>query len=218
MRWPTNDELRALVPLPAAYFFERLERAHIAPLIAAIKVWHPDISVGANSGYLREDYYLKRVFFEGESDRDIMVVPIMFKGELVGVWSFEREMDSLAIYGRTIIVAPAHRGANLALFILKGTENIGRAMGAAFMYAMATLKIPHAQRALENAGYRLLGFFPGYDREEVAPGVVKRVYQAVYAKLLVPAEEVLRPDPKNLTPRARALFDLLFSDGSAATS
>jgi len=218
MRWPTNDELRALVPLPEGYFFERLERAHIAPLIAAIKVWHPDISVGANSGYLREDYYLKRVFFEGESDRDIMVVPIMFKGELVGVWSFEREMDSLAIYGRTIIVAPAHRGANLALFILKGTENIGRAMGAAFMYAMATLKIPHAQRALENAGYRLLGFFPGYDREEVAPGVVKRVYQAVYAKLLVPAEEVLRPDPKNLTPRARALFDLLFSDGSAATS
>lgn len=218
MRWPTNDELRALVPLPEGYFFERLERAHIAPLIAAIKVWHPDISVGANSGYLREDYYLKRVFFEDESDRDIMVVPIMFKGELVGVWSFEREMDSLAIYGRTIIVAPAHRGANLALFILKGTENIGRAMGAAFMYAMATLKIPHAQRALENAGYRLLGFFPGYDREEVAPGVVKRVYQAVYAKLLVPAEEVLRPDPKNLTPRARALFDLLFSDGSAATS
>ena len=218
MRWPTNDELRALVPLPEGYFFERLERAHIAPLIAAIKVWHPDISVGANSGYLREDYYLKRVFFEDESDRDIMVVPIMFKGELVGVWSFEREMDSLAIYGRTIIVAPAHRGANLALFILKGTENIGRAMGAAFMYAMATLKIPHAQRALENAGYRLVGFFPGYDREEVAPGVVKRVYQAVYAKLLVPAEEVLRPDPKNLTPRARALFDLLFSDGSAATS
>ena len=26
MRWPTNDELRALVPLPEGYFFERLER------------------------------------------------------------------------------------------------------------------------------------------------------------------------------------------------
>jgi hypothetical protein len=46
----------------------------------------------------------------------------------------------------------------------------------------------------------------------VSPGVVKRVYQAVYAKLLVPEAEVLRPDPKNLTPRARALFDLLFSN------
>ncbi len=210
MKWPTIDELRLLVPLPDGYRFERLERARIVPLIAAIKVWHPDISVGANSGYLREDYYLKRVFFEGESDHDIMVVPILFKGELVGIWSFEREMDSLAIYGRTIIVAPAHRGAHLALHVLNGTENIGRAMGAAFMYAMATLKIPHAQRALENAGYRLVGFFPGYDREEVAPGMVKRVYQAVYAKLLASEDEVLRPDPKNLTPRARTLFELLF--------
>ena len=36
--------------------------------------------------------------------------------------------------------------------------------------------------------------------------------QAVYAKLLVPEDEVLRPDPKNLTPKARALFELLFSD------
>ena len=210
MRWPTIDELRTMVPLPAGYRFERLEHPHIAPLIANIKVWYPEISVGVNSGYLREDYYLKRVYFEGGPERDIMVVPITFKGELIGVWSFEREMDSLAIYGRTIIVAPALRGANLALFILKGTEFIGRAMDAAFMYAMATLKIPQAQRALENAGYRLVGFFPGYDREEVSPGVVKRVYQAVYAKLLVAEDQVLRPDPKNLTPKARALFELLF--------
>ncbi len=212
MRWPTSDKLRSLVQLPDGYKFERLERAHVAPLIAAIRVWHPDITVGVNSGYLREEYYLNRVYFEGESERDILVVPISFKGELIGIWSFEREIDSLAIYGRTIIVAPAHRGANLALFVLKGTENLGRAMGAAFMYAMATLKIPHVQRALENAGYRLLGFFPGYDREEVAPGVVKRVYQAVYAKLLVPSDEVLRPDPRNMTPTSKALFDLLFSD------
>ena len=217
MKWPTTDELRILVPLPQGYQFERLERTHIAPLIAGIKVWYPEISVGANSGYLREDYYLNRVSFEDEVDRDIWVVPITFKGELVGVWSFEREVDSLAIYGRTIIIAPAHRGANLALLILKRTEFIGRSMGAAFMYSMATLRIPHGQRALESAGYRLLGFFPGYDREEVSPGVVKRVYQAVYAKLLVPTEDVLFPDPRNMTPRARALFELLFADAPAAS-
>jgi hypothetical protein len=85
-------------------------------------------------------------------------------------------------------------------------------MGAAFMYTMATLKIPYMQRALEKAGYRILGFFPGYDREEVAPGVVKRVYEAVYAKLLVPENEVLRPDPKNLTPNSKVLFELLFAE------
>jgi hypothetical protein len=216
VKWPTTSELSALVPLPAGYHFAELDRASIPALIAAIRVWHPAISVGVSSCYLREEFYLHRVVLGGEVDRDVLVVPIAFNGELAGVWSFEREVDSLAIYGRLIIVAPEHRGAKLATLAMKGTENLGRAMGAAFLYALATLKIPHAQRALEGAGYRLLGFFPGYDREEVAPGVVKRVYQAVYAKLLVSEDEVLRPDARNLTPRARALYGLLFSDQSAA--
>ena len=50
------------------------------------------------------------------------------------------------------------------------------------------------------------------DRELVAPGVVKRVYQAVYAKLLAPENKVLRPDPKNMTPTAKRLYELLFPD------
>lgn len=216
MKWPTTDELRAHVQLPEGYQFERFDRTHIAPLIASIKLWHPDISVGVNSGYLREDYYQNRIYFEGEVERDIWVSLIMFKGELVGVWSVEREVDSLALFGRLVIVAPAHRGANLTRLILIAAEIIGRDMGAAFMYVMATLKIPHAQRALEEAGYQLLGFFPGYDREEVSPGVVKRVYQAVYAKLLVSPEEVLFPDPKNMTPKTKALFELLFGDAPDA--
>ena len=83
-------------------------------------------------------------------------------------------------------------------------------MGAAFIYALVTLKHPHMQQGLERAGYRLLGFFPGYDRELVAPGMVKRVYQAVYAKLLAPENKVLRPDPKNMTPRTKRLYELLF--------
>lgn len=212
MKWPTIDQLRTLAPLPQGYQFERFERMHITPLITSIKEWYPEISVGVNSGYLREDYYLKRVFIEGELDRDLMVLPITFKGELVGILSFEREVDSLAIYGRTLIIAPEHRGVNMSVFMLKGSELIAQAMGAAFIYTFATLRIPHVQRALESAGYRLLGFFPGYDREEVSSGVVKRVYQAVYAKLLVPTSEILFPESKNMTSGANALFKLLFAD------
>ncbi len=218
MKWPTVRELSALVPLPEGYRFAELNRAMIPSLIAAIRVWYPAISVGVASCYLREDFYVKRVVLDGQDDRDVLVVPFTFDGQLAGVWSFEREIDSLAIYGRLIVLAPEHRGAKLAAIAMNGTENLGRFMGAAFLYALATLKIPHAQRALEGAGFRLLGFFPGYDREEVAPGVVKRVYQAVYAKLLVPEDEVLRPDPRNLTPRARALYGLLFSDVPEAAS
>jgi hypothetical protein len=218
MKWPTADEMHALVPLPAGYRLERFELGYIADLITGIKSWYPEISVGVNSGYLREDYYLNRVYLEGKHDRDINVFPITFHGKLIGMWSFEREVDSLAIYGRLLIIAQEHRGANLGGIILKGADAVGQSMGAAFMYGLATLKTPQAQRGLESAGYRLLGFFPGYDREEISPGVVKRVYQAVYAKLLVPESEILRPNPKNMTPKSSALFALLFADKQVANT
>jgi len=72
------------------------------------------------------------------------------------------------------------------------------------------LKIPNMQLALERAGYQLLGFARGYDREMVAPGVVKRVYEAFHAKVLVSDDDLLRPGPKNLSPKAKALIDVLF--------
>ena len=212
MKWPAIETLRELIPLPAGYGFLEFERAHIAPLIAVLREWHPEITAGVSSCYLREDFYLNRVAIRGGLDADVMVIPIAFNGAMIGMWSFEREIDSLAIYGRVIVLAPEHRGTGLSVLAMQGTEHIGRTMGAAFMYALATLQHPYAQRALEHAGYRLLGFFPGYDRVEVAPGIVKRVYQAVYAKLLVAEDEVHWPDAKNMSPRARALFELLFAD------
>jgi hypothetical protein len=218
MKWPTTEDLRALIPLPPGYQFERFELGHVADLTTSIKAWYPEISVGVNSGYVREDYYLNRVYLEGKNDRDIIVIPITFQGKLIGMWSLEREIDSLAIYGRIVIIASEYRGANLAGIILKGADALGQSMGAAFIYALATLRIPQVQRALESAGYRLLGFFPGYDREEISPGVVKRVYQAVYAKLLVPESEILRPNPKNMTPTSSALFAMLFADPQVANT
>lgn len=146
----------------------------------------------------------------------LLFFPVTFQGKLIGMWSLEREIDSLAMYGRTMVIAPEHRGANLGGIITKGPEVVGQSMGAAFMYSLAPLKTPHAQRALESAGYRLLGFFPGYNREEISPGVVKRVYQAVYAKLLVPESEILFPNSKNMTPTSSALFAMLFADPQAA--
>ena len=216
MKWPAFDALATLVPLPAGYRFERVARANVAPLIAALREWHPSISAGVVSCFLREDFYRDRVCLDGEVDKDIWVVRIMFGDELAGIWSFEREVDSLAIYGRLLVVAPTHRGAGLSVHTLTGAENVGRAMGAAFIYGLATLQHTYAQRALEHAGYRLLGFFPGYNREEVAPGVVKRVYESVYAKLLVPEDEVHWPNPESMTPTARRLYELLFSDRSTS--
>ncbi len=212
MKWPTIESMRDMIPLPDGYAFIEMGREHVPALIDGLKRWHPEIRVGASSGYLREDFYLSRVALRGGPDADILVVPITYRGDMVGMWSFERELDSLAIYGRLIVLAPEHRGTGIAALAMQGTEHIGRDMGAAFMYALATLQHPYAQRALEGAGYRLLGLFPGYDRVEVSPGVVKRVYQAVYAKLLVPENEVHWPDVRNMTPTAQGLYELLFAD------
>jgi hypothetical protein len=85
-------------------------------------------------------------------------------------------------------------------------------MGAEFLFGLATMKIPHAQRALESVGFQLIGFSSGYDQEEVAPGVIKRVFEAVYCKSLVPEGDLVRPDRNQLTPKVQALFDVLFPD------
>lgn len=207
-----------LAPLPAGFRYGRMDAAHIGPVIRALQSWYPEIRVGAASSYLREDFYRRYVNLDGDLDKDIYAARILHGDELVGFWSFEREIDSLAIYGRLLVVAPHHRGAKLSRHAMLGSESLGRSMGAAFMYAMVTLRDPYGQRMLEGAGYRLLGFFPGLDREEVSPGVVKRVYQAVYAKLLVPPDRVQWPDPKNLSPKARSLFNLLFADAVPGAS
>ncbi len=210
MIWPNIDEISAMMPLPDSYRYNLLKRSEIPALIEAITVWYPDIAVGAASCYLREDFYSDKVFLDGETEKDLLVVLIKRNDELACMGSWEREQDALTIYARFGVIAPEHRGAKLAVRAMELGERIGRAMGAGFIYAMATLKIPNMQLALERAGYQLIGFTPGYDREIIAPGVVKRVYEAVYAKVLVPDEDLLRPEPKNLTPKAKALFDLLF--------
>jgi len=210
MDWPSDDAISAMIPLPEGYRAERLSRSEIPALIAAIADWYPDISVGVASCYLRESFYHDKVFLAGETEKDLLVILIKRADELAAMGSWEREPDALSMYARFGAVAPQHRGAKLAVRAMEFGESLARAMGAGFIYGLATLKIPNMQLALEHAGYQLLGFAPGYDREMVAPGVVKRVYEAFYAKVLVPEEDLLRPDPKNLSPKAKALFEVVF--------
>lgn len=83
-------------------------------------------------------------------------------------------------------------------------------MSMALAYFFATLQHPYSQMAAEKAGFQLIGVAPASDRIAIAPGVAKHVYEAVYAKVLAPESDVLRPLPENLTPRTKALFDILF--------
>src|SRR5262249_23036820 len=115
-----------------------------------------------------------------------------------------------SIYAGLGVAAPDHRGSNLACAGMTFVERVGRQLGMGFAFGTATLKHRYAQEACERAGWQLIGIAPGYDRERVAPGVVKRVYEAIYARVLEADEGLLPPELHNLTPRTRALFDSLF--------
>jgi hypothetical protein len=210
MQWPTMSEISAMAPLPEGYRFERLERSDIGPLIEAIREWFPGVSVGAASCYLTEQFYLDKVVLGDQTDKDVIALLIRNNGELVGMGSWERESAAMTLYARLGVISPAHRGARMAVTAMELGEKMGRAMGAGFIYTLATMKMPQMQLALERAGYQLIGFMPGYDREEVSPGVVKRVFEAGFAKRLAPAEEFLRPEDKNMTPDVKRLFDIIF--------
>jgi GNAT superfamily N-acetyltransferase len=210
MEWPTIAQISALAPLPGGYRYEKLSRTDVPALIAGMRLWHPDIAVGGGSCYLREAFYDASVCLDDGTRNDVFVGVFKRGDELVGMWSWERLPDTLAMYGRLIVIAPEHRSAKLASAVMPLAELAGRQMGAEFLFGFATLRIPHMQHALESAGFQIIGFTSGYDCEEVAPGDVRRVFEGVYCKVLVPESELVRPDPANLTPHSRALFDVLF--------
>jgi hypothetical protein len=210
VKWPTIEALSARAPLPAGYRYERLTRARIPEVIRMIADAYPSISVGNASCFLRENWYQTKVHLDEASDRDFLVVLFRHGDDLAGIFAVERDVDSQVIYGRIAVIAPAYRGAHLSRNCLLLEEAIGTEMGMGLIYGLATLSYPQMQATFERMGWRLVGITPGFDRELVAPGIVKRVYEAVYMKVLVTDDELLRPHAKNMTPAAKALFDLLF--------
>jgi GNAT superfamily N-acetyltransferase len=210
LNWSRIGRTIAKVPLASGYRFELLQDHDIAVIPAAVKAWFPEISVGSASSYLREDFFRDYVYLPGGPEKDVLVVLIRKEAELAGLFSCERDLNTLSLYAKLGVVAPRHRGMGLSHAILLLAEAIGRDVGMEMMYGMATLRVPHVQRAFETLGWQLIGITPGYDREMVAPGVVKRVYEAVYAKVLVAENGLLRPRARNLTQRTRAFFRMLF--------
>lgn len=212
MNWIGINAISADLPIPQGYRLEQLKRSDIPELVGCLKEWYPDITVGTVSCYLQEEFYLHQVFLGGEPEKDVMVILLRSDPELAAMMSFERDQYNLTLYCGLGVVAPKHRGARLANLAPRGLEALGRAMGMEAIYYITTLRSPHMQAAAETAGFRLVGILPGSDRAMVAPGVVKRVYEAVYIKLLVPEAELLRPKPEYLTARTKALFDVLFPE------
>jgi hypothetical protein len=211
MNWVAIDELSGKLPIPHGYRLEQLKRSEIPELIRCLKAWFPDVTVGAESCYQREDFYSREVSLEGEPERDIIVFVVKKDQELVAMTSLQRSEDTLTLYARIGAVAPRHRGERLAHIGPALLEAMGRAMGMEIIYAFAEFKIPNLQMILERAGFQIIGIVPASDRQMVAPGVIKRVYEAIYVKVLAADVDVLRPQFQSMTPRTKALYDFLFA-------
>ena len=211
MNWIAIDELSSKLPIPHGYRAEQLKRSDIPELIRCFKVWFPDVTVGAENCYQREDFYSREVFIKGEAERDVIVFLIKKDQEPVAMFSMQRSEDTLTLYGRLGAIAPRYRGAKLAYIAPALLEAMGRAMGMEVIYALAEFTIPNTQIVFERAGFQIVGIVPASDRLMVAPGVIKRVYEAIYVKVLAADAEILRPQPESMTPRTKALYDFLFA-------
>lgn len=208
MNWPTAEMMASACPPAEGYRYEVLRQETITELIAALSAWQPGWSVGAASAYLREGYYKGSVFIEGGPEQNVFVMLIRHGNELVGMLSQERVVDALSLYAALVVLAPEHRGGK-TLFQGEYLEEMAKLMGLEFIYTLATLKHRGAQRYFESHGYKLVGFMPGYDREEVSPGVVKRVVEAAYVKCLTDSEAILSPDVSNMTSTVRRFYEFM---------
>ncbi|MCY7289003.1 MAG: hypothetical protein LH624_12305 [Cryobacterium sp.] len=210
MIWPAAESLMAIVPPPAGYHYELLRGVDVPELVRKVDEWFPGLSVSNASCFLRPDFYTSRVVLDEDSDRDFFVLMFKKGDEWAGMLSVERDRDSKVIYGRIGTIAEAHRGARLSKCFPALMEAMGNSMGMGMVYSLATLKVPHMQTGFEKAGWQLIGIIPGFDRELVGPDQVKRVFEAIYVKVLVTTSEFVVPTRDAMTPTTRALFDLLY--------
>jgi hypothetical protein len=215
--WPDIDLMAAQAPVAEGYRCEPLREDEVPALIELLNIWFPDVSVGGASGYMRESFYRERVHFASSAAsaeaRDVMVLTLKHadkRGDVIaGMFAFERDCATMSMHATLAAAAPQHRGANLTGAGMAIAEGAARRLGLGLVYGMATLRSLYVQRAFERAGWKLIGITPGYDRELVAPGVVKRVFEAVYAKVLVDDADLVIPQTKNMTSRTRAMFELI---------
>jgi hypothetical protein len=209
-RWPAISELGP-VPLAPGLVVEALSAPYVPRLIECIRAWYPDVVVGAESCHLRPEFYASQVALAGEeaSAKDIFAMVVREQDELLAFATFERNRDARTFSGRLGAVSPRARNTKLASIGIVLQERIGRAMGAELLLNVATLRHPYTQALMEGLGFTPVGIVPAHDRDMVEAGTVKRVYEVLYAKVLVSDDAILQPSSTQMTPRVRELFERL---------
>ncbi|HKU44728.1 MAG TPA: hypothetical protein VJR89_41495 [Polyangiales bacterium] len=212
MDWRPAHEVLAKTKVPEGYRLEQMTREDVPIAASRIRQWYPDIVVGMESPHLSEAFWLEHTLLAGETE-DRALFPIVARHAqdgVVAVITYEKNSLARSITSRLGVLAAEHRHTGLGLLGPILLEELGRAIGAELAYYFATLKTKHQQVIAERRGFRLVGIVPGYDRDMINPGETKRVYEALYAKLLVGPEQVFTPPASALTPATQAVWRALF--------
>lgn len=220
MKWRELSEMLNGLQPPPGYVVEQLARGDIRRVTELLRTWYPDIHVGSESRHLSPEFYENEFFLAGESrDRTFFAILVRSSdtGDIVGVQTIERNVRGLQVSSPMGVVEPSRRGYGLGHFGPLMFETVARGIGAEIAYYYSTLKSQAPQRAAERQGFKLVGLVPAFDVDAIAPGVHKRVYEALYAKVLVDPERVHVPPRETLTATTQALFDHLFAPEASKT-
>lgn len=211
MLWKPVSVLTDEIQPPAGFTIDQLGEADVEPLTARLRQWFPQVTVGGERCHLTPAFYrAKTQLREVTEDRRIFPVVVKKGDAIVSLTTIEKDRDDLTITARMGVVDPDYRGAGLGHLGPRFVEVMGRAIGAELAYYFTTMRIPHEQVISERLGFRLVGILPGSDREPMDDGSIKRVPEALYAKLLVPESQVFTPPDGALTESTRRFWRFLF--------
>jgi RimJ/RimL family protein N-acetyltransferase len=213
MKWPQSEEIVTISQgiMPEGFKLRVLASNEVTTLIPLLQEWYADIRVGLESYHLEESFY--RELLEGKqgfTETDFLPLVLIDSNEaLCGLVSFWKNSRAGHIYSGLGVLAPQVRGKKLAFSGPQLLEAIARRSGAGQIHYYATLRNPFQQAVAEKMGFTLAGINPGWDQDADASGQPKRVFEALYAKVLdIEAMEV--PLLANLTPNTAKLFRELF--------
>lgn len=206
--WPTPEAMGKLLSLPAGVTLRAFSDDELDGLPALLEGWYPAIRVGAESVFLEREFLHRHL----STPSSLWACAICLDGVVVGFQAFEREDASRTLHGRLGVLAPEARAGLLGAMGFPLFEALGAAIGAESLQVFVTLASKGQQLFAERRGYTLAALVPGFDRDAMPDGSVKRVMEALYVKSLVPESELRWPDPEALTAKTRAAFSVLFPD------
>ncbi|WP_394824472.1 GNAT family N-acetyltransferase [Pendulispora albinea] len=178
----------------------------------ALRTWYPDVVVGAESYHLDEEYYHRSVqLLETEEERDTLALVLRHAEGIVGLVMLTKDERSRTVTSRMGALAPDHRRGAVGLLGIMLFDAAAKKLGASVVYTFVTLKSKHQQLIYERFGFQLVGIMPAWDIDMIEPNRPKRVFEAIYAKVLAPKSEWHIPQRDTMTARTRALWDFLFT-------